>query len=151
MPVGSVVRTALPRAALSFVSETATALPPQSSFEEILVNTEVYFENVLMREYQNNPNIELLDISLTLENTRFGLGFPFARYNLYVDFSASIEYTVESTPQTANEQFELLGDSITTDYIVSEIRTSMDNAFQNVIEVSFDPAQDLMRRLRRKQ
>jgi hypothetical protein len=138
-----VITSIVPQFYIAYVSPGATESPTRDEFELLLNATMVYFENYLLDYYANNTDLQLQGLTGTLNNTGFELGIPEPPANLYMDFQVLVYFADDSSSvPTAAELFQILTGSITTDYILTCVRTLDVPQFTSVTEVYFGPVND---------
>lgn len=131
---------AIPRFFIAMVAPGATRSPTDDEYNTLTNRTAAYFTTFLNDTYAANDTVAFESLDLALNNTRFQLGIPEPRFNIYMDFVMSTQFSPTSTPDTPAQIFNLLIPSITPNFILNEVRMVLDSPFTTVNEARFAAA-----------
>lgn len=90
--------------------------------------------------YADDPDVEFLGTESEIDLTLFGseAGIPQERYNIYMDFSfTEFIWSEDSIPPLNSELFDIMRTSISTDFILQQVRTFTGSPFETTNEAFF--------------
>lgn len=125
----------MPRFFISLVAPGADRQPTDTEYQEFTSRTSTYFTTFLNTTYTNTSSATATDfvrLNLNLNNTRFELGVPEPRYNIYTDFVMDAEFAGD--PASPAEIFDALVPAINANFILNEVRAISDSPFTTVNE-----------------
>lgn len=139
---------------ISFVSEGARE-PTQEENMEMLQRVEDHFVTYFQDFYSNDPDVEFIGATSSIDETLFEAGIPEPRCkwqldvvvthsylvlldNLYINFDfTEMAFSVDSNPPTTEELFELMRTSISREFILDTVRTFTGSPFAGTTEAWF--------------
>ena len=118
----------------------ATREPTVAEYEQMLLRVTEWFNMFFEEFYADDPDIEFLGAETELDLTLFGAnaGIPQQRYNIYMDFSfTDFIWSENSIPPSSSELFDIMRQSISTDFILEQVRTFSGSPFETTNEAFF--------------
>jgi len=118
--------------------------PTEDEYNRALNETTAYFDGFFETFYANRDDVTFLGVESTIDSTAFGDGRPFEGYDVYIDFSSTeVVFAEDSTLPSSDEIFQIMSDSITTEYIL-QIRDNVGGTFADTTSVIFGASEGII-------